>query len=366
MSLIQALPAGPLDIVGDIHGEYEALCSLMAHLGYDQQGNHPDSRTLVFVGDFCDRGPDSPAVLALAQELVESGRAVAVLGNHEINLLRDDAKDGSGWFFDARVQQDHDKYAPYQRLEAAARARTQHFLSRLPIGLERADLRVVHAAWLPEQIEVARTLPLGSVRQHYDQWERAARQAAAETELEQLMAVELERWEHGLENRHRQPPFLHAHAQFESNKQMFNPLKVLTSGVERQGTAPFYASGKWRFVERVRWWDEYEDPTPVVIGHYWRRLHPVDRSVLGKGDPDLFDNTAPLAWHGRHRNVFCVDFSAGGRWTERKAGTAVGRHFKLAALRWPERIVQFDDGQSEMTQHAAPWTNEQHYTTGLI
>jgi len=56
MSLIQALPAGPLDIVGDIHGEYEALCSLMAHLGYDPQGKHPDNRTLVFVGDFCDRG----------------------------------------------------------------------------------------------------------------------------------------------------------------------------------------------------------------------------------------------------------------------------------------------------------------------
>lgn len=354
MSLIQTLPAGPLDIVGDIHGEYEALCSLMAHLGYDQQGNHPDERTLVFVGDFCDRGPDSPAVLALVQELVESGRAVAVLGNHEINLLREDAKDGSGWFFDARAQQDQEKYPPCQRLEAAARARIRHFLSQLPIGLERADLRVVHAAWLPAQIEVARTLPPGSVRQHYDQWELAARREAAQSELEQRMTAELERWEHGLENHHRQPPFFHAHAQFESNKQMLNPLKVLTSGVERQGAAPFYASGKWRFVQRVRWWDEYEDPTPVVIGHYWRRLHKVDRSALGKDYPDLFDNTAPLAWHGKHRNVFCVDFSAGGRWTERKAGTAVGQDFKLAALRWPERSVQFDDGHCEMTRHAGP------------
>lgn len=94
MSLIQSLPDGPLDIVGDIHGEYDALCSLISHLGYDQQGKHPQGHTLVFVGDFCDRGPDSPAVLALAQELVESGRAIAVLGNHEINLLREDAKDG--------------------------------------------------------------------------------------------------------------------------------------------------------------------------------------------------------------------------------------------------------------------------------
>ena len=70
MSLIQSLPSGPLDIVGDIHGEYDALRNLMLHLGYDEAGHHPQGRTLVFVGDFCDRGPNSPAVLALVQFLV--------------------------------------------------------------------------------------------------------------------------------------------------------------------------------------------------------------------------------------------------------------------------------------------------------
>lgn len=74
MSLIQDLPPGPLDIVGDIHGEIDALHSLLAHLGYDAQGRHPDGRTLVFVGDFCDRGPDSPAVLARVAHLVAGGR----------------------------------------------------------------------------------------------------------------------------------------------------------------------------------------------------------------------------------------------------------------------------------------------------
>ncbi len=57
MSLIQPLPAGALDIVGDIHGEYDALIHLLAHLGYDEQGQHAQSRTLVFVGDFCHRCP---------------------------------------------------------------------------------------------------------------------------------------------------------------------------------------------------------------------------------------------------------------------------------------------------------------------
>ena len=33
MSLVQQLPQGLLDIVGDIHGEYDALCALLTHLG---------------------------------------------------------------------------------------------------------------------------------------------------------------------------------------------------------------------------------------------------------------------------------------------------------------------------------------------
>ena len=131
---------------------------------------------------------------------------------------------------------------------------------------------------------------------------------------------------------------------------MFNPLKVLTSGVERKGHAPFFASGKWRFVERVGWWDDYAETIPVVVGHYWRRASPVDRAALGKGDPDLFGAIDPLRWHGKHGNVFCVDFSVGGRWAARKKGAATGNDYKLAALRWPERTLRFDDGQEALTQ----------------
>ena len=147
MSLIQALPPGPLDIVGDIHGEFEALEQLLAHLGYGPLGEHAQGRTLVFVGDFCDRGPDSPAVLARIAQLVKAGRAVAVLGNHEINLLRGDAKDGAGWYFDARIASDTPKYAPFARPSAAERAAIIEFLAPLPVALERQDLRIVHAAW---------------------------------------------------------------------------------------------------------------------------------------------------------------------------------------------------------------------------
>ena len=141
MSLIQPLPAGPLDIVGDIHGEIDALVQLLGHLGYDEQGRHPEGRTIVFVGDLCDRGPDSPAVLAMGHKLVQSGRAVAVLGNHEINLLREDVKDGSGWFFDARMARDEEKYAPFERLLVAEVVR---FVDHHKVVVAPVDMREVN------------------------------------------------------------------------------------------------------------------------------------------------------------------------------------------------------------------------------
>ena len=63
------------------------------------------------------------------------------------------------------------------------------FLSTLPAGLERVDLRVIHAAWQDEQIAVARALPLGSLRHHYDKWELAVKREAAKTDLEQHMVL---------------------------------------------------------------------------------------------------------------------------------------------------------------------------------
>ena len=56
--LVQPLFDGPVDIVGDVHGEIEALRSLMHHLGYADDGPHPNDRRLVFVGDLTDRGPE--------------------------------------------------------------------------------------------------------------------------------------------------------------------------------------------------------------------------------------------------------------------------------------------------------------------
>jgi hypothetical protein len=131
--------------------------------------------------------------------------------------------------------------------------------------------------------------------------------------------------------------------------QMANPMRVVTSGIERVAARPFFASGHWRFVERIRWWDEYTDAVPVVVGHYWRQFAPVERCALGKTDENLFADLPPTAWHGRRGNVFCVDFSVGGRFQERPLAPGAVPRTRLAALRWPERTLTLDTGETMAT-----------------
>jgi hypothetical protein len=49
-----------------------------------------------------------------------------------------------------------------------------------------------------------------------------------------------------------------------------NPVSIVTSGLERMAERVFFASGKWRMVDRYRWWNDCQESTPVIIGHYWR------------------------------------------------------------------------------------------------
>jgi protein phosphatase len=76
------------DVIGDVHGCYDALMRLGAELGYDQRLVHPDGRIPVFVGDLINRGPDSIAVIELAIQMILKGRALSVLGNHDEAMLR--------------------------------------------------------------------------------------------------------------------------------------------------------------------------------------------------------------------------------------------------------------------------------------
>ena len=81
----------PLDIIGDIHGCYDELEILLGKLGYVRKDGvfmHPYGRRAAFLGDLCDRGVKNTEVLRLVMDMVRSGNAIAVPGNHDAKLLK--------------------------------------------------------------------------------------------------------------------------------------------------------------------------------------------------------------------------------------------------------------------------------------
>jgi hypothetical protein len=352
MRWIEPLAAGPLDIVGDVHGELTALEALLGLLGYGADGRHPEGRRLVFVGDLVDRGPDSPGVLELVRALVEADRAQCILGNHELNILREVAKHGNAWWVDPEAESEH----PAVRPTPPQKRRLKAWLETLPLALEREDLRVVHACWHADSLArlAADAERYGSVVGLYRHYVDAIR---AEWSAEDVAAeAAAERARHGddLADPAWTPRVLPAIAHMDVSYQMQNPVRVLTSGVEAPTAKPFWASGKWRMVTRIPWWDAYEETTPVVIGHYWRRYSDAQRYLKDEYGPDLFADVEPHSWMGARDNVYCVDFSVGSRAHQRAGGLGglpetdgddpAAFHGKLAALRVPEWEVVHDDG----------------------
>jgi len=75
--------------IGDVHGCSEELRALIRQLPLDQDA------TLIFLGDYVDRGPDSKGVIDTVLDLSELYNVIALKGNHEWLLEQFLAKPGS-------------------------------------------------------------------------------------------------------------------------------------------------------------------------------------------------------------------------------------------------------------------------------
>jgi len=145
---------GPFDIVGDVHGCLSELLALLVKLGYRMKRvtdetrdfwrvTHPENRHLVFVGDLCDRGPDTPGVYRLVMDAVQRGVAFSVLGNHDDKLLR--------WFRTPdKVKLTHGLAQSVEQFEKEplqVRDRVAEFVAKLPshLVLDGGRLVVAHA-----------------------------------------------------------------------------------------------------------------------------------------------------------------------------------------------------------------------------
>ena len=350
---IEPLHAGPLDVIGDVHGEFEALRALLGYLGYDGHGAHVDGRRPVFLGDLCDRGPDSPAVLDLVMRWVQSGCAQCVLGNHELNVLLGAPKHGNGWFFDRDHDVHNGEFLVTKPATPERRAHWLQFLEHLPLALERDDLRIVHACWDAAAIHALDAAPdEGTRRETYEGFKARAKRLLRESGVEERAAQEMHDYRHSFRDRHAKLPLLRACAEEATTKQNTNPLKVLTSGREAPAERPAWAGGQWRMTNRCRWWHDYRDEPAVLIGHYWRRdARAKPEDVTGDWDYPLGDYGA-YEWMGPRRNIFCLDYSVGGRYLERAQGRTAPFGCRLAAMRWPERELVFDDGERRLSHQA--------------
>lgn len=111
------------DLIGDVHGYATPLRALLRDLGYkEREGTwrHPE-RTVIFLGDFIDRGPEQLETVRIARGMVEAGAALAVMGNHEFNAIAwaSETPEGSGQYLRQHSDKNRDQHAAFLRAVGA-------------------------------------------------------------------------------------------------------------------------------------------------------------------------------------------------------------------------------------------------------
>lgn len=124
-----AIPPGrALRVVGDVHGDSRAFAHAIE-----------TDRFVVQLGDLVDHGPDSQGALRLAFRLLDEGRGLFVLGNHDRKLGR--ALSGR------KLRSDPVLERTLQVLDGPTRARALDEIARAPAWLWQGDMFFVHGGF---------------------------------------------------------------------------------------------------------------------------------------------------------------------------------------------------------------------------
>ncbi len=161
---VDVMPDAPFFAVGDIHGCFDRLRNLMPRLDEVADG----TETIVFIGDYVDRGPKSRQVLEWLYEMAHAypGKVICLMGNHErmmLDFIDDPAGRGALWLGNGGLdtlasfgvmlrQRDGDSDAAVEvanALEAAMPEGLQDWLRALPLRWSSGNVHCVHAALSP-------------------------------------------------------------------------------------------------------------------------------------------------------------------------------------------------------------------------
>lgn len=137
------IPVGvQIRVVGDVHGDI---------VGF-QYATATD-RFIVQLGDLIDHGPDSAATMRMMFDLVESGRGLFVLGNHEVKLAR--ALAGELTRTDPVVQ------STVEQMDDALKARAARLIAQAPVWVRHGDMLFVHGGFHTAMLEQQAPLRVG-------------------------------------------------------------------------------------------------------------------------------------------------------------------------------------------------------------
>lgn len=161
----------------DIHGQIDKLRAALANLGWQRRLEgwvHPEPRRRIqFLGDFIDRGPDNRAVIHIVRDLVDSGKAQAIMGNHELNaLMFHTLHPQTGAPLRPHSEKNLRQHSSFLREFPVGDPATREVLAwmraTLPLFHEEPGFRAGHACWRQGAIEQLRGLT-GDGRLHEEQ-----------------------------------------------------------------------------------------------------------------------------------------------------------------------------------------------------
>ncbi len=292
------------DLIGDIHGHANELKSLLTKLDYreiDGVWQHP-SRQVIFLGDFVDRGPQQIETVSIARNMVENGKALAVMGNHEFNAVAWATEDpqNPGEYLRPHTAKNWKQHRAF--LEQVGEGSDLHhsmidWFKTLPVYLDLPKLRVVHACWHPEYIAaIAKYIGTGD-QLLAEAWQQTSRKGTDAYEAVEILLKGLEiplpGDHHFFDKDNNKRTNIRAEWWRQGSKLTYRDLamapKDVIDKIPHEPVASHVLPG-------------YDGEKPLFVGHYW---------MSGEPKP-LSDHIACLDYsvasgHGGKLCAYCFD-----------------------------------------------------------
>lgn len=274
-----------LDIIGDIHGYADQLEILLQKLGYKNTNGYyrhsDENRSVLFIGDYIDRGPKIKKTLEIVKAMVDNGSAKTLMGNHEYNAILFHTKNPNGGHLRKHsiqnISQHYQTLMAFKNLQSEYEAYIEWFKS-LPLFYEEENFRAVHAAWDYDSIDYLRTRLVNNCVND----ELLVEAADKSTELYDAIEITLKGKELAL-------PEGEFFKDSDDNIRKHIRIKWWVNPVENDyksiAVHPLNEIPKIKITEEASFYDSNDKP--VFFGHYWL-----------KGDPNLYQN-----------NICCGDYS---------------------------------------------------------